>query len=298
MARLVLPFLLALVVLASVAQAQSADVRRVVLVNGDVLVGVVVDETADPVVIRTEAGVEQRVPRAQVVEITPLLDGQFTRYDPARTRLFFSPTARSLGAGAKRFSAYYIFPSVAFGLTDRFDISIGSTIPLISSEIVALGLNGNAKLTVVQSDGFAAAVGGSVTVPISTEASPPGAIGTVYAVATIGGEASALTVGAYGLYLVSFEDDIDSDFANGTALLLGFDRQLSDRFKLVSENYAVLAFSEDFSGRNETEVLFGTLTGVRFFGDQLAADIAVALGAVDGSFSTVPIPYLGLSYTF
>ncbi len=298
MSRLALVCLFALVALASAAQAQSEDVRRVVLVSGTVLIGTVADETADPVVILTADGVEQRVPQAQIVEITPLLDGKFTRYDPARTRLFFSPTARSLGAGAKRFSAYYIFPSVAFGVTDRFDVSVGSTIPLISSEIVALGLNGNAKLTVVESEGFAAAVGGSVTIPISTVAAPPGAIGTVYAVATIGGEAGAMTVGAYGLYLASFEDDIDSDFANGTALLLGFDRQLSDRFKLVSENYVVLAFGEDFSGRNETDVLFGTLTGVRFFGDQLAADIAVALGASDGDFSTIPIPYLGLSYTF
>ena len=34
------------------------------------------------------------------------------------------------------------------------------------------------------------------------------------------------------------------------------------------------------------------------FGDKLAADIAVALGGADGEFATVPIPYLGLSYTF
>ena len=96
---------------------------------------------------------------------------------------------------------------------------------------------------------------------------------------------------------LSLDEGVESDVANGTALLLGLERQISDRFKLVSENYAFVAFADDEIG-NDTEVAFGTLTGVRFFGDQLAADIAVALGAYDGEFSTVPIPYLGMSYTF
>lgn len=287
-----LALLLALLA-ATAAQAQTDDLRRVVLFNGTVLVGTVDDETADPVVIRTADGVEQRVARDRIVEITPLLDGRFTRYDPARTRLFFSPTARSLGSGVKRFSAYYIFPSVAFGVSDRLDVSLGSTIPFVSNEGAAIGLNGNAKLTIVENEGFAAALGGTLTVPLSTEGSPPLALGTVYAVATIGSEVNAVTVGAYGLYVASFDDAVDSDVADGTALLLGFERQISDRFKLVSENYAFVAFPGD-----ETEVAFGTLTGVRFFGDQLAADIAVALGAYEGNFSTVPVPYLGMSYTF
>ena len=293
--------LLALVALAlaPAALAQtSTDTRRVVLVNGTVLVGTVADEDADPVVILTADGVEQRVPRAQIAEITPLLDGRFTRYDPAGTRLFFSPTARSLGAGRKRFSAYYLFPSLAVGVTDRVDLSGGATIPLISTGGAAIGLNGNVKVTLVERDGFAAAIGGNLLLPLSTEASPPGAFGTVYALGTFGGEAGAVTVGAYGAFLTSFEDDVDSELADGTALLLGFERQISDRFKFISENYVVLVFSEDFQGERTTDFGFGTLTGVRFFGDQLAGDIAVALGAAEGEFSTIPIPYLGLSYTF
>lgn len=299
--------LLALAALAPAASAQSNDARRVVLVDGTVIVGVVVDESADPVVIRTANGVEQRVPRSQVVEITELLDGRFTRYDPARTRLFFSPTARSLGAGAKRFSAYYLFPSLAVGLSDRVDLSFGSTIPLVSSEGAFLGLNGNAKVTLIEQDGFAAALGGSVSIPLSTEDTPPGVFGTIYALTTIGGEAGAVTLGAYGFYVTSFEDGVDSELGDGAALLLGLERQLSDRFKFISENYVVLAFVEDdefdpsTGGSrtvNSTEALFGTLTGVRFFGDRLAADIAVALGAYEGEFSTIPIPYLGMSYTF
>lgn len=293
MTRLLLP-LVALLLTSAAVHAQSPDgVRRIVLLNGDVYVGTIADETADPVVVVTASGVEQRIPRAQIAEISPLLSGRFTRYDPARTRLFVSPTARSLGSGAKRFSAYYIFPSLAFGVSDRVDLSLGSTIPLVSSDGAFVALNGNVKATVFQDGGVAAAVGASATVPLASGASVPGAVGTVYALATFGSPARAVTVGVYGGYVLSFQDGDESDFANGTALLVGFESQISDRFKFVSENYAVLAFGED-----DTGVLLGTLTGIRFFGDQLAADVAVAIGAADGQFSTIPIPYLGLSYTF
>ena len=300
-------FLLSLA-LAGTASAQDA-LQRVILDDGTVIVGEVVDPEADPVVVIGANGIEQRIPRARIAEITDLLEGRFTRYDPARTRMFFSPTARSLGAGERRFSAYYLFPSYALGLGDRVDLSLGATIPLISSEGIYFGLNANGKVTVAQGDGFAAAVGGSVALPVSTEDSLPGLGGTLYVLTTFGGEASAVTVGAYGLYTVDFNDGNNSELADGTALLLGLERQISDRFKLISENYAVLAFSEECTRFDNqtfrctefgtaTDVLFGTLNGVRFFGDRLAADIAVALGAYEGDFSTIPIPYLGMSYTF
>ena len=298
-----------LLAFASSAGAQEAapTPKRIVLVDGSVIVGAVVDELADPVVVVSPNGVEQRVPQSRIVEITDLLDGQFTRYDPASTRLFFSPTARSLSAGTKRFSAYYLFPSLAFGVTDRVDVSVGSTIPFISSGGSFIAINGNLKATLVQSDGFAAAVGGSATVPLASGAETSGVAGTLYGLATIGGEASAVTLGAYGFYLFDFDGEVEDNLANGTALLVGLEKQISDRFKLVSENYVVLAFGEevDFDPQTgegttsgTTDVAFGTLSGVRFFGDKLAADIAVALGAYEGEFSTIPIPYLGLSYTF
>ena len=273
------------------ALAQGAPPKRVILVDGTVITGTIVDESADPVVVIGANGVEQRIPRARVAEITDLLQGRFTRYDPARTRLFFSPTARSLGAGNKRFSAYYIFPSIAFGVTDNVDLSGGMTIPLITdSEAYAL-VNANAKVTLAESDGFAFALGGSALVPLASGEDIPGIGGTFYGIATLGNDGGAVTLGAYGFYITDFGDV--SEVGNGTALLVGLEKQISDRFKLLSENYLVIPLDGD-SG----ETLFGSLNGVRFFGDRLAADIAAAVGVIDGEFSTVPIPYLGLSYTF
>lgn len=286
--------LVALFILASAlpAAAQGTPPKRVILVDGTVITGTVVDESADPVVVISTNGVEQRIPRARIAEITDLLQGRFTRYDPARTRLFFSPTARSLGSGVKRFSAYYLFPSLAFGVTDRVDLSAGATIPFISSDSEAFVLlNANGKVTLTQSDGLATAVGGSALVPLASGEDIPGIGGTFYGLITIGNDASAVTLGAYGFYVTDFDDF--SDIGNGTALLAGLEKQISDRFKLVSENYLLIPLGEDADG-----MAFGTLSGVRFFGDKLAADIAVAFGASGGEFATVPIPYLGLSYTF
>lgn len=293
MSRLFSCALAALVLLlAPTASAQdNADLRRVVLTNGDVLVGTVADESADPVVLTTSAGIEQRIPRDQIEEIGPLLDGRFTRYDPARTRLFVSPTARSLGAGNRRFSAYYVFPSVAFGVNERLDVSVGSTIPLIGVGLdgeALVVLNGNAKVTLVEGEGFAAAVGGNALVPVSSSEGVPGVGGAVYGLATFGGDAGAVTLGAFGVYATDFEDGV---FGNGMAILVGLERQVSDQFKVISENYLLVPFEDQGVG-------IGTLTGVRFFSDRLAADAAVAFGGADGDFTTIPIPYLGLSYTF
>ena len=288
MTRLLLVLAALAVAVPASAQTETAPPQRVVLTDGTVLVGQVVADSAAVVVV-TEGGIEQRVARDRVAEVTDLLDGRFTRYDPARTRLFFSPTARSLGTGARRFSAYYLFPSLAVGVSDRIDLSVGATVPLVSSDGAALVLNGNAKATLIQSDGLSAAVGGSALVPIASGEGVPGVGGTVYGLVTVGGEAGAVTFGAYGFYATDFAS---TAFGDGTAVLVGLERQVSDRFKLISENYLAVAFGEGGA------VAGGTLSGVRFFSDQLAADFAVALGATEGGFTSIPIPYLGLSYTF
>jgi len=285
--------LLALCVLllaAPAAHAQAAGdppQRRVVLVDGTVIVGTVDDEGADPLVIRTASGVEQRVARAQVREVTGLLAGRFTRLDPARTRLYLAPTARTLGRGDGRFSAYYLFPSAAFGVSDRVDMSVGASVPAISSDgDFVMALNLNLKGQLVRFEGGAAAVGGSAIIPITSFDGFSAVAGTVYGVATLGSDVRAVTLGVFGLYGTDFED---ASFADGALLLMGLESQVSNSVKLISENYLAVGYG------GSAGVLTG---GVRFFGDRLAADVAAALVVTEGGFQTIPIPYLGLSYTW
>lgn len=283
--RFAFPFL-ALLLFANAVHAQDAEIRRIVLTNGTVLVGTIEDESADPLVVVTREGIEQRVPRDRVREITGLISGRFTRLDPSRTRLFISPTGRALGRGNKRFSAYYIFPSLAVGVTDRVDVSVGGTVPLITSDGAGFALNLNAKGQVLPLENGGVALGTSALIPISTEDGIPGFLGTVYGVATFGSATTGVTLGITGAYITDLED---AEFGNGAAILVGVDHQISDSFKLISEN---LLFVND----QENAGLLSL--GVRIFGDRLAGDAAVALVAADGEFVTIPVPYLGVSYTF
>lgn len=277
--------LLAFLFTATAASGQDGT-RRVILTDGTVLVGTVVDEDADPIVVIRQDGVEQRVPQSRVREITGLIAGRFTRSDPSRSRLFISPTGRTLGSGNKRFSAYYIFPSLAYGVNDRVDVSLGSTLPAASSDGAALALNANVKGQLVPLDNGGVAVGTSALIPIATGEGIPGIFGTVYAVGTFGNEVTGVTLGVTGAYVT---DLANSEVGNGVALLLGVDHQLSDSFKLISENFLFV---------NELDNVAVISAGARIFGDRLAGDVAMALVAADGQFYTIPVPYLGVSYNF
>src|SRR5690606_36850069 len=114
--------LLAAAATPAVAQEAPPELRRVVLVNGDVYVGTVVDEAADPPVARTTDGVVRRFGPDQGARVTPRHRGRLFRTDPVRTRLFFAPTARTRGAGAFRGDLASVIPSVTAGPGDRVDL--------------------------------------------------------------------------------------------------------------------------------------------------------------------------------
>ena len=125
--RLVL--LLLLFVLALPVAAQEVGTRqRVVLTGGREIVGTVV-ATSDQTVVLDVEGLRTEIPRAQIVRIVDVT-GRFTRTDPNYTRLFITPTARTLSRGAGRVTTYLIFPSVAYGVTGNVDVSAAASIPV------------------------------------------------------------------------------------------------------------------------------------------------------------------------
>ena len=273
-------------VAAPLSAQDAPEQRRVVLTDGTVLIGIIVDENADPLVIVTANGIEQHIPRDRVAEITPLYAGRFTRLDPNRTRLFLAPTGRSLGRGTGRFSAYAIIPSVAYGVTDRIDVSAGVMIPLVADDEFATAISMNAKAQLVRiGEGGGIALGVNAVIPIGGEVNSTGVFGTFYAVATLGSETSAATLGAFGFYGTDLEDFAVGE---GAAFLLGFEQQISSSVKIITENYILVS--------EETGGLISA--GVRFFGDRLAADIAVVAVVTGDEFFLSPIPYVGFAYNF
>lgn len=302
MPRLLL--LLAICLAASAASAQPADeVRRVVLNDGDVYVGVVADEAADPVVVTTRDGLERRFPRDQVAMVAPLLRGRFFRTDPLGTSLAVGPTARTQGGGNTRVGLTGFFPGVNIGLTDRVDIT-GAGVLLFGDGGGVIPLVG-VKGAVVQRPGLTVSLGASVAAVlggeevyydcgafdcVATRESASSYLGVPYGVATFGDETRAFTVGVAGL---AGRVDRDFEVANGAAVWAGGEVQLNNGVKLFGE-------AVTFVGEGDTAV--AVFPGVRLFGNRFAFDIigVLALYGDDGSLRAngfAPVPFRA-SYTF
>ena len=282
----------------------AAPAQRVVLVDGTVLVGRIVDADADPIVIVQEDGSEFRIPQARVANVGALAGGRFVRTDPSASRLFFAPTARTMGRGNGRLGSYYILPTAAYAPSDRIDLQTFATIPIQGESCdFETDVNGNgfdtcdsetvgfvgfsAKGQLYRTPGAAVALGASALLPYGA-GSGGNVGGTLFVTATFGSELSALTLGVTGFY--GGGADVDFDVAEGALFTVGLERQVSNSLKLISENHAAVGGGE---------VVGGSLTGVRFFGDRLSADLAlmVAVGGGEG-VQVFPLPYIGFSYSF
>lgn len=280
---------LALFLLLSLAaQAQPADARlRVVLTDGTVLVGTVQDADADPVVVVTDAGIEQRVPAAQVRAIEPLVRGRFTRTDPNGSRQFFVPTARTLGRGTARLgTSLYILPGVAYGVTDWLDLSAATLVG--AGDGFAGFVNLNAKAALLRTPGGGLAIGASALAPFGSGVDDAVFGGTLYAVGTFGDVTRSATAGVVGFYGVNLDTgDAFTSFGEGVLLALGGELQVNNWLKVMAEGYVPIAEGAEGGA---------LLPGVRFFGDRFSVDLygVVAIGDGGGAFA----PLANFSYTF
>ena len=296
---------LAALLLASAASAQSNDeVRRVVLANGDVYVGVVADESADPVVVTTRDGIERRFQRDQVEMIAPLIRGRFFRTDPLGTSLAIGPTARTQGGGRTRVGLTGFVPTVNVGLSDRVDLTGAGTFIIGdgSGFVPLIGVKG----AVVERPGLTLALGASVAATLGGEdtffvCGDEGCVerredgdaflAVPYGVATVGDATRAFTVGVAG-FVGSVNQDVE--VADGAAVWVGGEVQLNNGVKLFGEAITLV-------GQGDTGVVF--LPGVRLFGDSFAFDVIGVLALYDddggglGAAGFAPLPFR-VSYTF
>lgn len=278
----------------SSADAQTVGARqRVVLTDGRTLVGTVVEVRADAVVLDVR-GVRSEVLRTQIARVED--PGRFDLVDPLGTRLFLTPTARTMPKGSLRLSTVYVvLPNVAYGVTGNLDVSATASIPIVDGGTVSA----NVKFAPVRTDGLTLAVGASVGTVYGPDVTSPAA-GTFYGVATIGNERRAVTLGAYGLY-AGYEGELE--VGNGVGAVLGGEMQVSNHIKVISEN----GFFRTFDSSTAEGSTNGLLTaGVRFFSERLAADVSYPFLAYEGtpapgepalSSTGLPFPLVSFSYT-
>lgn len=255
---------------------QAATLHELVLRDGTRLVGTIESETPDRVVIRTPGGTLVEVRRSEIVSLTQargqLRAGEFLRADANPTRLFFGPTGRSIKQGEVYVGVYELFlPFVQVGITDR--LSIGGGTPLF------FGGGGDRpfwitpKLQLHNTGRVATSIGAMHFLNIDDIN-----LGIAYAATTVGTTNDAVTVGVGWAYA-----NTNSNNEGAVVAMLGGERRISPRLKLITENYV-------FNGGG---ILSG---GIRFLGDSLSTDVGlfVPLGAGDA----IALPIVNFVWKF
>ncbi len=259
---------------------------RVVLTDGSILEGTVIQENSSSLTIRTRSDLEIKIQRSNVQSMTRIRrasgTGLYQRFDPNYSRLLFSPTGRPLKKGDGYFSDYYIFfPGVAYGLTDNLSVMGGFSI------IPGLGL-GNQLFYIAPRLGASfsenlSLSGGTLFLSLPEV----GSAGLAFAVGTYGPPARSLSAGIAFGYSIGEED---AAISGNPIFMLGGNIRLSGNLALISENWIITGEEATLSSQPFSIAL-------RFFGDRLAADVGFLIigEIVKQGF---PIPWLSAVYNF
>lgn len=278
-----LVYLIAITAAQSVyAQTQDASTDgtvRVTLVEGTSVVGVVVSENDDEIVLRTSSDILMTIPRDRIKTVVSVDKERFALSDPNRTRLLFAPTGRSVGAGAGYVAIYEVFiPFAAVGAGRAVTLAGGITVNPGNSRIAYAA----PKITLLETSTTSLAVG-AVGMAVLGDLDGYTA-GLLYGVGTFGRADASLTIGlAFGY--------AEGDVGKKPVLMLGGEYQVSNRVKLLTENYL-------FTGAGEDGLLVSG--GFRVFAERLAADFGLITmpSLIDESGGFPAIPWVGFAYNF
>ena len=266
----------------TVAAAPADTLVELRLRDGTVLIGRIVEESESRVVLVTRAGARVEIPRAEIVSRRPVTlraDGEAWTDDANVSRLFFTSTGRPLPKGEGYVSSYWLFfPFVGYGVTDWLTIAGGTPIlPGVIGEVFYLA----PKVTLLNR-GKLSLSGGALSFFV-TDAIDEGNAGILYGVGTYGSRDNAVTLGAGWFYA---QTDGWSDTSNEPVFMLGGERRVSRRVKLITENWFAVNPGVDgmFSG------------GLRFIGDRLSADFALA--GTSGTESACCLPMINFVWSF
>ena len=279
--RSILAVLMLLLASAGSARAQGGarlavsdtlwDIR---LAAGESYVGRVVAVSGDSITLETTTGTRIQFTRAQAVRVRPaegsLRGSAFWRDDPNDTRLFFSPTARTLRRGDGYFGVYELFiPFIAYGVTDRLLIAGGSPFYLGLSGDFTPPVYFGPKILVVSTPRFAASVGGLAVVFPDDDNTET--FGILYGVGTWGTSDHAFSAGAGWGY-------VDDEISSKPVVMVGGETRVGRSTKLITENLFV---------PGEGGVIASG--GVRFFGERLSADAGLAGFVGEGGGCCYPL---------
>ncbi len=228
--------------------------KAIILHDGSEIFGTLENAVNDTLMVLSAGGLLLAIPDDKISHIAELhgeyVEGEYIRHDPNTTRLFFAPTARNIRRGSGYFADYMIFfPTGAYGITDNIAVSAGmSLIPGADKQVWFFA----PKLSYKISPQLDIAVGAFLLdLPEDLNSEILG-----YSMTTFGDRLHSFTLG--------FAASLESNSDNNQIIIVGGDHQVSNRVKLITENWLFLEGDSPkvFSG------------GIRFFGERMAVDLA------------------------
>ena len=262
------------------SELDTSKVVKITLTDNSVLFGQILAESDTLTEFKFSAGLLISIKPNIIKEKEYLkgetIDGEYIRYDPSNSRLFFFPTARTAKAGSGYFSDYeLLFPFLSISVTDFIVLSGGmSILPGASEQLIFIA----PKVRFFNSENFCAS-GGLLYINIPEEVDN---VALGYGVITIGSQKAGLGLG-YGTQISSSsEEDLTG------LVIIGGDIQVSNSVKLMSENYIPV-------GIEDMDIVYSF--GVRFFGDNLSVDLGF-FGVTAETRGWPFIPWVGFAYSF
>ena len=277
-----------LVPLASHAQAPDstadAPLYRIETSDGQTLIGTIVSDTDDTVVLDSRGVGVVRLPRAEIERMTrvdpdQLRDGEYWYPNPQSTRYLFAPNALGLPRGQGYYqNTWILLNNVNYGVSENFSVGAG-TIPIFLFGAEALPLWVLPKVSVSGPQEQFHFAGGAVLGGIL--GSDGGSAGLLYGSATVGSRDHNATFGVgYGYTNGSLAETPLFNISGMT--------RISPSFYLLSENYVI-------PGPEGTTLISA---GLRWAPENFAVDFALVRPLSEDLDGVVGLPWLGVTIPF
>ncbi len=253
------------------------------LTDGSTLIGRILQVDGNTIQFETNSGsltiAITKIKEMREVTESAFKGGKYWFENPNQTRLYVSPTGRSLKKGQGYFSDILIFfPSIAIGVTDN--ISLGGGVSIIPGlDLDEQLIYGFTKIGFTAKETFSVA-GSMLMVRIPKNGVNNSKIaGILFGTGTIGSGDASMTFGlGYGY--------VGDEIADKPAVLLGGEYRFARTISLVTENWV-------FPGVDDPLISYG----LRFFGESISVDLAFFnVGGEDAFFPGIPI--IEFSYNF
>ena len=265
----------------SFVEPDSLRIVKITLLDSTFSIGTIIEKSDTSILFKSSSDLVFPIRTDRIKEIsyisTDSLVNNHSSSNPGITRLFFSPTARTSKAGSGYFALHEVFfPFISIALADIVELGGGVSIyPEGDKQYYFF----SSKFQIYNSNNISASAG-LVYLGISKESNGETLLG--YGIVTLGNEKMGVTLGYGQNLLPQKKNDLSGLF------IVGGDTQISDHIKLISENYLFL---------EEEGITVVYSSGVRFFGENLAADIGF-FGAIDSSKGWPFLPWISFSYNF